>query len=143
MKGADQAYYRVHGAQMGTERVTLVDLRERRASYDAVFDSYSNRIPGATDLRKRAHRLLAREALWEACRAHERRRMESTPVAELTEYALSTEPQVRRLREYWALRWRQRVGPRACPYLQPIIWSAAYRRVRARLAWRRWHRHGV
>jgi hypothetical protein len=45
--------------------------------------------------------------------------------------------------EYWGLRWRQRVGPAVCPYLQPIMLSAVHRRLRSMLWWRRWARQGI
>ena len=40
VRGADQAYYRVHGASMSVERVPIIDLLQRKAAYDAVFDAY-------------------------------------------------------------------------------------------------------
>ena len=48
IKGVDQAYYRIHGAQMTTERVPIVDLHQRKAAYDALFDGYADRIPAPT-----------------------------------------------------------------------------------------------
>ena len=88
-------------------------------------------------------RRLAKDALWTACRAYERRRIDSTPIAELLEFARATYPQLERLPEYWSLRWRERVGPRICPYLQPLLVSAVRRRVAEMLWWRRWARQGV
>ena len=115
IKGVDQAYYRIHGAQMTVERVPLVDLRQRRAAYDALFDVYADRIPDAPRLAARANRKMAKEAMWRACRAYERRRMDSTPIDELVEFARSTYPTADRLPEAWGLRWRERVGPRRRP----------------------------
>jgi glycosyltransferase involved in cell wall biosynthesis len=143
VKGVDQAYYRIHASQMTTERVPLVDLTQRKAAYDALFDHYGNRVPEADRLRRRAGRTMAKEALWRACRAYERRRMETTPVHELFEFARTTYPHVTRLSEYWGLRWRQKVGTRVCPYLQPFIISAVHRRVRTAMWWRHWVRQGV
>jgi glycosyltransferase involved in cell wall biosynthesis len=143
IKGVDQAYYRIHGSNMTTERVPIVDLQQRKAAYDAVFDAYSERIPHASRLRSRADRMIAKEALWRACRAYERRRIDSTPIAELVEFAHATYPRTERLPEYWGLRWRRRVGPEVCPYLQPLMVSAVHRRVRTLLWWRRWARQGV
>jgi len=143
LKGADQAYYRIHGAQMTVERVTLVDMRQRKAAYDALFAAHADRIPDADRLRRRADRQLAKEALWVACRAHERRRMDTVPVDELVAFAHSTYPQTARLPEYWGLRWRTLVGPNVARYLQPIMVSAVHRRVRKMLWWRRWAREGI
>ena len=143
LRGVDQAFYRIHAAQMSTSRVPYVDLVHRKAAYDAVFDVYANRIPDAGRLSRHANRKMAREALWRACRAYERRRMDSTPIAELVAFAESAYPDTSRLPESWGLRWRAAVGPQACPYLQPLILSAVHKRIRTALMWRRWARQGI
>jgi Glycosyl transferase family 2 len=143
IKGADQAFYRLHGAQMTTERVALVDLRQRKAAYDALFAAHADRIPGARRLARRADRRMAKEALWLACRAYDRRRMDTTPIEDLVAFARATDRHADRLPEAFGLRWRGRVGPRASPYLQPIMASAVHRRVRKTLWWRRWARQGI
>jgi glycosyltransferase involved in cell wall biosynthesis len=143
ISGADQAYYRSHARNMTNDRVPIVDLRQRKSAYDAIFDAYSERIPDAGRLRGRVDRTLAKEALWRLCRAYDRRRMETTPSAELLEFAGETYPAMRRLPEYWGLRWRQTVGPELCPYLPPVILSAVHRRARGKLWLRRWARQGV
>lgn len=143
IKGVDQAYYRIHGKKMSNGRVPLVDLHQRRAAYDTLFEDHGARIPDAERLRLSAARGMAKEALWRACRAYERRRTETTPIAELVDFAHTTYPDTPRLPEYWGLRWRQRLGPQVCPYLQPFIVSAVHRRVRSELWWRRWRRDGV
>jgi glycosyltransferase involved in cell wall biosynthesis len=143
VKGVDQAYYRIHASQMTTERVPYVDLIQRKAAYDALFDAYGERVPEADRLRRRAGRTMAKEALWRACRAYERRRMDITPITDLVEFAETAYPHPARLSEYWGLRWREKVGPQLCPYLQPLILSAVHRRVRTALLWRRWAREGV
>lgn len=142
VKGVDQAYYRIHGSQMTVERIPLVDLQQRKAAFDALFEAAGERIEHADRLRRRADRMMAKEALWRACRAYERRQMHSVPTEELYAFAETTYD-VRRLPEYWGLQWRRRVGPRAAPYLQPLIWSAVHRKVRRTLWWRRWERQGV
>jgi hypothetical protein len=143
VRGADQAYYRFHATNMTTERVPLVDLRQRKAAYDALFAAYADCIPDARRLAARAGRRMAKEALWRACRAYERRRMDSTPIDELVAFARSAHPRIERLSEYHGLRWRRAVGPDVCPYLQPLMLSAVHRRVRTALWWRRWARAGV
>jgi hypothetical protein len=143
IKGADQALYRIHGTQMSTTRVPYVDLVTRKAAYDAVFETCSERIPDAERLQERAHRKMAKQALWRACRAYERRRTGETPLDELVEFAEATYPRTARLSEYWGLRWRELVGPKVCPYLQPLILSAVHRRLRGELWLRRWVRQGI
>jgi hypothetical protein len=143
IKGVDQAFYRIHANQMTNDRVAYVDLEQRKAAYDALFDEYGDQIQNADRLRRRAGRMMAKEALWRACRAYERRRMDVTPIPELVGFAETAYPDTARLPEYWGLRWRKLVGPQVCPYLQPLMVSAVHRRVRSKLWWRRWAREGV
>jgi glycosyltransferase involved in cell wall biosynthesis len=143
VKGVDQAFYRIHPTQMTNDRVPYLDLVQRQAAYDALFEMYRDRIPHADRLRREAGRRMAKEALWRACRAYERRRMKTTPIAELVAFASAAHPQIERLPEYWGLRWRERVGPQICPYLQPLMVSAVHRRLRSELWWRRWAREGI
>lgn len=143
IKGVDQAYYRVHGNNMTVERVPIVDLRQRKAAYDAIFDVYSNQIPGADRLRRQVARTMAKEALWRACRAYDRRPIDIRVVPDLVEFARSTYSDPERLSEYWGLEWRRRAGPRVCVALRPFMLSAMHRRLRGRLWWRRWKCEGV
>jgi hypothetical protein len=143
IKGVDQAYYRIHGAKMSNGRVPFVDLVQRKAAYDMFFDAHRDQIPNADRLHRSAARTMAKEALWRACRAYERRRTTTTPISELVDFACTTYPSTARLPEYWGLRWRQQVGPQVCPYLQPFLVSAVHRRVRSTLWRRRWKREGV
>ena len=143
LAGADQAYYRIHGTQMTVQRVPLVDLRQRKAAYDALFAAHADRIPNAGRLAAMANREMAKQALWQACRAYERRRMDSTPIDELVEFAHATYPKADRLPEAFGLRWRRLVGPQVCPYLQPLMVSAVHRRLRRELWFRRWARQGI
>jgi len=143
IQGVDQAYYRSHGANMTVERVPIVDLRQRKAAFDAIFDSRSAQIPQAARLRRRAGRRMAKEALWEGCRSYHRRPSNTALVDDLSEFARSTYPEVTRLPEYWGLRWRRRAGPDVSASLRPIMMSAVHRRLRTMLWWRRWKRQGV
>jgi glycosyltransferase involved in cell wall biosynthesis len=142
VRGVDQAYYRIHASNMTIERVPLVDLDQRRAAFRAFFDTYGDSVAESAALRRRAERKIAREALWRACRAYERRRLDTTPVAELERLALETYPGARRLPEYWGLRWRRAVGGRVAPWLQPFLLAAPYHRLRNWWWWRRWERLG-
>lgn len=90
---------------MTTHGVPIVDLRRRGAVYDALFATHAALIPGKDHLRREANRKMAKEALWRACSAY-RRRMDTTPVAELIGFARSTYPGLDHLSEYWDLRWR-------------------------------------
>lgn len=142
LRGVDQAFYRIHATNMTTTRSPVIDLQQRRAAFDAFFDTYGDQVDHAAARRVSAERKIAKEALWRACRAHERRTLDTTPVAELHDLALATYAQSPRLPEYWGFRWRQMVGPRITPYLQVFMLSAVHRHLRKRLWWRRWARKG-
>jgi glycosyltransferase involved in cell wall biosynthesis len=143
IKGADQAYYRTHGSNMTVARVAIVDLIQRKAAYDAIFASHANRIPDEPRTRRQVSRSLAKEALWTACRAYDRRPIDTSCVLDLIDFAQSAYPEAKQLPEYWGLRWRRRVGPHVCVPLRPFMVSAAHRRVRSTLWWRRWKQQGV
>jgi hypothetical protein len=148
VRGADQAYYRVHGANMSRTDFggQLDDLRQRRAAYDAVLDRCAERLPGAGGLALLAHTRLARYALRRAYRAYDRGRTAEVPVDELVAFARDCLPltgAVERLPEYRALRLRRRIGPRAMPYLQPLLLSPVRDRAREWLWWQSWKRRGL
>jgi glycosyltransferase involved in cell wall biosynthesis len=143
IQGVDQAIYRVHGTQMTVQRVPLIDLQQRKDAFDAVLAAHGERVPDAPRLHRAADRKLAKEALWRACRAYERRRMDSVPIQELHDFARDSYADYKRLPEYWGLRWRRQVGPKITPYLQPLMLSAVHRKLRTGLAWRRLSRSGM
>jgi glycosyltransferase involved in cell wall biosynthesis len=143
IRRVDQAYYRIHGHNMTVQRIPIVDLKQRKAAYDALFATYGELIPNAKWLQRRADRKLAKEALWRACSAYHRRRLHKTPVAELIEFARSAYPDFEKLPEYWGLRWRQRVGVKASSLLQPIMISAMHRQIRNWLWWKTFRLRGI
>jgi glycosyltransferase involved in cell wall biosynthesis len=143
IRGVDQAYYRVHGASMSTSRPILVDLHERRAAYELALEDYGSRLPDAARLAGTVHRKLAWEALWTAARAYDRGRTGEVPVAGLIEFALDCWPAATSMPVYRALRLRQRIGPRAMPYLQPLVLSAVPRKAQNWWWWQSWARTGV
>ncbi|MCL2729752.1 MAG: glycosyltransferase [Actinomycetia bacterium] len=145
VRGADQAYYRVHGANMSTTDFggQLDDLRQRRAAYEAVLEKCGDRLPDAGRLSATVHTRLARAALRRACRAYDRGRTAVVPVDELVAFARDCVPAVERLPEYRGLRLRRRVGARVMPYLQPLVLSAVAERGREWLWWQSWKRRGI
>jgi glycosyltransferase involved in cell wall biosynthesis len=144
VRGVDQAFYRKHGSNMTIERIPIVDLRQRKASYDAIFETYPDRIPNLAALQQRVFRKMAKEALREACRAYDRGAVDPKNVAELVEFARAVYGEADHLPEFLSLRWRRRVGPEMCRAIRPVLVPAAVsRRARATLWWRHWKREGV
>ena len=143
VKGVDQAYYRIHGRSMTVDRIPIIDLKQRKAAYDALFASFGSRVLDAGRLHQQANRKMAKEALWRVCSAYHRGRLATAPVDELLAFAQATYPAVRTLPEYWGMRWRQLIGPRLCPYLQPLMLSAVVRRINSWLWWKTWRFRGI
>jgi hypothetical protein len=128
---------------MSTTRPNLVDLQERRAAYELAIEDYGDRLPRAAYCSDSVHRKLSWEALWTAARAYDRGRTGEVPVAGLIEFALDCWPAATSMPVYRALRARQRIGPRAMPYLQPLVLSAFARKAQNWWWWRSWARTGV
>jgi glycosyltransferase involved in cell wall biosynthesis len=136
LRGVDQAFYRVHAASMSqtTYSTVIIDLYQRRAAFDALFEHHGSYLPDASLLRRDANRALAREALWRACRAFDRRRLGSESVEELEAFARDTYPRAENLREYWGLRLRRRLGPAWSPRVQFAL-PSVYAHWLARKLW--------
>jgi len=145
VRGADQAYYRRHGANMSVTDFAgaLPDLRQRRTAYQAVLAKCGDQLPHAAELDAMVHRRLARDALRRAGRAYDRGRTAAVPVDELVAFAADCWPEYRSLPEYRGLRLRRRIGPRAMPFLQPLVLTAVAAKGREWLWWQSWKRRGI
>jgi glycosyltransferase involved in cell wall biosynthesis len=143
VRGVDQAFYRSHGQNMTISRTRLVDLRQRRLAYETVLERCAAQLPDAARLSGIVHRRLSWEALWNAARAYDRGRTEQTPVDELIAFAFDCWPDSRRLPIYRGIQVRQWLGPRATPYLQPLVWSAIGRKAQNWWWWQSWARRGI
>jgi glycosyltransferase involved in cell wall biosynthesis len=143
VRGADQAFYRVHGQNMTISRTSLVDLRQRRLAYEMALERCADILPDRERLSAVVHRKIAWEALWSAARAYDRRRTQQTPVDELVEFALDCWPEAKTLPVYRALQLRRRIGPTVMPYLQPLVVSAVLRKAQNWWWWQSWKWRGV
>jgi glycosyltransferase involved in cell wall biosynthesis len=140
-----QAFYRVHSRSMmrTVYKGSFVDLRQRKAVFDAFNQHHRSVVAEADRLYEEANRTLAREALWDACRAYDRNEVESSQAKELEEFALNAFAEATSLPEYAALRRRQRLGPTVCHRTQVFAASALVRRLRRWVLKRRWQRRGI
>jgi Glycosyl transferase family 2 len=141
---ADQAFYRRHDQNMSRELGNrLVQLRQMRAAFEGVLRQCGDVLPDAAELSAAVHRRLAKQALWSATRAYDRRRTDRVPVDGLVAFAFDCWPGAARLATYRSLQLRRLIGPSVMPYLQPLIWSAVVRHVGDRWRWHRRLRRGI
>jgi glycosyltransferase involved in cell wall biosynthesis len=142
VRGADQAYYRIHDKSMSTARDQLVNLRQRRSAYELFLERCGSLLPDAVELSATVRRKLAREALWLAARAYDRRQVGQVPVEDLVAFAADCWPRTQTLSAYWGYELRRQIGPQAMPYLQPLVVSAVLRKARNWYWWQSWKRRG-
>jgi hypothetical protein len=121
----------------------LADLRGRSDCFDVLFDEHGTYVHDAERLHEEARRALAREALWLACRAYDRKALESEPVEELEAFAFDTYRGAGELPESRGLRARRRIGPRWSHRLQYVRPSSYVHRARKVLRDRQLHMNGV
>src|SRR6185437_8703585 len=100
-------------------------------------------IANARDLRNLANRSLAREALWDACRAYDRNEVAVCHVEELVDFAITAYPNATSLPEYAALRRRKWLGPVVCNRTQIFAAPALLRKVQRAALKQRWKHQGV
>lgn len=144
VRGADQAYYRVHPHNMSKSRNLLVDLVQRRLAYEVALERCADVLSGQRqELADTVHRKLAGQALWQAARAYDRGRTDQVPVDELVAFARDCWPDVTSLGSFWGLQLRRRLGPAVMPYLQPLILTAVARKAQQWWWWQSWRRRGI
>ena len=140
-----QAFYRVHPKSMmrTVYKGSFLDLQQRKAAFDGFFEHNRNAVKNADRLHDLANRTLAREALWDACRAYDRNEVEISHTEELVEFAMTTYASAASLAEYGALRRRRWLGPIVCNRTQIFAASALIHKMHRSSLKRRWKKHGV
>jgi glycosyltransferase involved in cell wall biosynthesis len=139
-----QAYYRVHFDSMQRTQFqsSLTDLIHRKAAFDHFFDRHGF-LTDTAIWKTTVNRTLAREALWDACRAYDRNRLDQVRTDELLRFAADTYPRFSSLPEFASLRRRQRLGAFLCSRTQIFIIPAFFGWVRQKLKRRRMLQFGI
>jgi glycosyltransferase involved in cell wall biosynthesis len=137
-----QAFYRLHSSNMTRTRTTLIDLEQRRTAFDS-FLEHCEHTEEIARLRRDVHRTLAREALWDACRAYDNDQVTQRKAEDLAAFAVSTYPEVRNLPEFKALQRRRRLGPVFCNRTQVFAASAVVHRLGRILEQQSWKHRGI
>ncbi|MFI7544394.1 glycosyltransferase family 2 protein [Actinoplanes sp. NPDC049599] len=151
VNGVDQAFYRVHGANMHVEQYSgaVRDIQERHLALEILFKEDGHLIPDAEALHEASLRALAREALvlatqpYEHGRPAEELRGQADQLRQLAELAAeiwpeSKESKLSRSYQRHVARTQQGKGPLVTA---PV--NAFRDRVVRHLGWRRWRRSGV
>ncbi|MEU5940868.1 glycosyltransferase [Micromonospora sp. NPDC047548] len=145
INGADQAFYRKHGANMHVEMFAGVytDIAERRRTFDILFDEDSACFPDGHQLREVALRSLAREALVTMCQAEKLGQVGDEPHDKLVALAAEMcpperDPRLWRAYERTQTRSRSGRGP-----VVPRTVGRAMADLGGRIRWRRWRRTGL
>jgi len=139
-----QAYYRVHSSSMQrtTYKSSFVDLVHRKAAFDWFFEHHPN-YPHSQKRHETVSLTLAREALWDVCRAYDHNCTESARVEELVQFALDSSPESGSSSEYSALKRRQLLGAPFCNRTQIFIVPASIRWMSRKLKKKRMLQYGI
>lgn len=144
VRGADQAFYRVHQHNMSKSRDVLGDLMQRRLAYEVTLERCADALSEVQQqFSEMVDKKLASQALWHAARAYDRGRTDQVPVDDLVAFAHDCWPDLTSLSAYRGLCVRQRLGPAVMPYLQPLIVTAFARKARNWWWWRSWRQRGI
>ncbi len=94
IRGVPQAIYRVHPRSMlrSTYADPMVDLRHRKAAFDAFFAECGEAVPGVARYEAQVGRAFARQALWQASRALDKGREGEVDVDALVAFARRCAP---------------------------------------------------
>lgn len=142
IEGADQAWHRDHDLSLSARKVDLMtDLVGRFDAFETLFSGVAAEVIEVTTLRPTVRRVLAAEALEDACHYLDRGRASAALIADLVEFARMSWPELDSLPPWSALcRRRSCVDPSRNPR---FVAQAVRRRVRNELRYRHWSRWGV
>lgn len=151
LKGVGQALYRIHTQSMSRTMLTdasgpLIEITDRRMAFERFFEDVGAELPEAERLRETLRRTLARQALWRASRAYDQGAVgdaTGNSAEDLIAFALQTYPRARRLREWWGMRLRQRIGAGRSLWFPLFPLTGAAHRLRAHYNRFRLHARGI
>ena len=144
VKGPDQALHREHAASLSAQQVDMVvDLTERAAAFDVLFEGVGANLKEAARLNSLARRTLAKEAVWRACHEYDRGRATSPRVAQFIALSVQLSPEVRDVGLWRRLASHQMRSKPVNPLAPPQVWRALRRRLQDERMRVRWSRNGV
>lgn len=144
LRGADQAWHRVHLDSLSAREVDVMrDLRERAAAFELLFtDGLGDEQEDARLLRL-AQDSLANEALTRTTQAYAAGRGGTPETDRYLAYARSLGTEVDTLPQAAALRVAERLGPARARFSPYLLAKAASHRIELFRGYRRWRATGV
>lgn len=127
---ADQAFRRLHAANMSLGYSPLQRLEEQRRAFDIHFQRQAPLTPDRAELQAVVKRTIAESAVWSA--AHVFDRGDSRGCEAFLAMASATSPGIESWDAWRRLQWKRRLGPAACRLIAPI--AARARRLAGRPA---------
>lgn len=115
---ADQAYRRLHAANMSLGYSPLQRLVEQARAFAIHFESQAPLPPDLIALHDVAKRTIAEAAVWSAAHAFERG--DDSSCEAYLGFALSTSPAIESWDAYQRLRWKRCVGPSVWRLIAPL-----------------------
>jgi hypothetical protein len=138
VNGPDQAFYRVHGANMHLNQFAGV-ITDVRARLDTLSRLYLNRGPAEHRLYDLGAQAIAREALDIAAAAHDQGAVSTVPVPDFVDAAREAWPGIVHTAG-WRRFERRRLRADPSSWMR---WADQQRTLRHKIRWRRWRRYGV
>ena len=142
--GADQAWHRDHEESMSAMEVDeLLDLRERRETFEVLFQGPAGMANGVFRLPPLARAALANEALASARHEMDRSGRESALYSSYRDLAAELDPNITESPEWARLLRREKAGDMSL-LSRYAAWTRRLRdRIRSELRWWHWQRTGV
>ncbi|MEO8679646.1 MAG: glycosyltransferase family A protein [Vicinamibacterales bacterium] len=119
---ADQAFRRLHAANMSLGYSPLRRLAEQKRAFDTHFESQSPLTPELAILQAVVHRTIAESAFWNGAQAFEQG--EPSACEEFLAFAAATSPGIESWDAWRRLNWKRRLGPSACRVIGPLAAGA-------------------
>lgn len=145
VNGVDQAFYRVHGANMHqtAEAGVLNDLRAREQAFASAFAKAGAALPDAASLLAKARRSLALEAIRYALHMREGGKASPEAIAAYADFAATLCPLVAGTRPWRRLTEHHRATRKSPVSALSDFYVARRDDFAGRLAWHRWRRTGI
>jgi hypothetical protein len=116
---ADQAFRRLHTANMSLQYSPLQRLGEQKRAFDTHFREYAPPWPQVADLERVANQTIAESAFWSGATAFENGDQRTCDA--FLAFAAGIDPDIKSWGAWRRFRWKRRVGMSAWRWVEPVI----------------------